>query len=86
LEGAGTTVATEAVAGRRPGAVAVMLATPDSALVVTEARIEVDPAGMATRLSTEATSDMSEVSWTIVSEVEFAGVPEAVCNATSSTL
>ena len=85
FEGAEIIVLTGMVAGRRPVAAAVTLATPASALVATEARAEIDPAGMATRFGTEATTGLSEVNWTTVSELDVAGEPADVWRSISKT-
>lgn len=71
--------------GRRPADVAVTFAEAARALVVTGARVEIEPAGIVMRPGTETTSDLSEVSWMIVSDEDTAGVPPLVWRATSNT-
>lgn len=74
----------------RLGEVAVMLATPDSALVATGARTERLPAGIVTGTplspGTDARADLSDVSITSVGVAESAGAPEDVARLTSSAL
>jgi hypothetical protein len=62
-----------------------MLAVPANALVVTDDKAEIAPAGISARAGTDATWDWSDVSWTTTSDEEFTGAPVEVCNATSST-
>ena len=80
------TVWTETVAGTRPAVIAVTLAVPASALVVTSAMVEIAPAGIETRVGTDAMSGLSDVSWTTVSELEVIGVLDDVWRPTSRTL
>jgi hypothetical protein len=63
-----------------------MFAVPASALVVRVVRADIEPAPIVTRLGTDAMLDWSEVSWTMTSELEVAGVPDDVSRSTSSTL
>ena len=74
------------VAGRSPAAVAVKLAVPASALVITVARVEIEPAEIVTYEGTDTSSELSDVSWTIVSDVVVAGDPDVVSSDTSRTL
>jgi hypothetical protein len=84
-EGAGIVVVTLAVAGSRFADVAVIVALPSSALVVSDTRIEIVPAGIMTvGFRTDTTLGVSDESVTIVADEDTAGSPFDVARPTSN--